>query len=324
MSEVADEYATLTTGVGFVDLSDRTQLELSGDDRATFLHNFSTNDIRGLSPGQGCEAFVLDVRGHTIGHLFVFCTPNSLVLDAVPAQGERLARHFDRYLIREHVEIYDRTADWGELLLAGQEAESLLAQLEAPPPAGRLDHQQVRLAGQFVWLRRTDELAGRGSFLIAGAAESIDALSLSLEAEGAVACHRGLFETLRIEAGFPLFGIDFNEKNLPQEINRNRLAINFNKGCYLGQETVARIDALGHVNKTLQYVRFSGSAVPPAGTELRRDGETVGNVTSAAFSPRTNAPIALAFVRRGQEAVGTVFDSDFGQAEIIALPVTPD
>ena len=88
MDSLTSEYASLTDGVGMVDLTDRTQLELTGDDRATFLQNFTTNDIRGLQPGHGCEAFILDARGHILGHVFVFCTPHSLVLDTVPAQAE--------------------------------------------------------------------------------------------------------------------------------------------------------------------------------------------------------------------------------------------
>ena len=121
MPTISAEYAALTSGVGMVDFHDRTQIELTGDDRAVFLHNFTTNDIRGLQPGQGCEGFTLDVRGHIVGHLLVFCTPHSLVLDTVPGQAEKLVRHFDRYLIRERVEFHDRTDDWSELLLAGAE-----------------------------------------------------------------------------------------------------------------------------------------------------------------------------------------------------------
>jgi tRNA-modifying protein YgfZ len=318
-ADLAAEYAALTSGVGMVDFHDRTQIELTGDDRAAFLHSFTTNDIRGLQPGQGCEAFTLDVRGHIVGQLLIFCTPHSLVLDTVPGQGEKLVRHFDRYLIRERVEIHDRTEDWSELLLAGVEAEQLLHELAESVPANRLDHQQVQLFNQTVWLRRA-EMAGPGSFLIAGEQEAIDAVTIGLVAEGATSCSVEAFEAVRIESGFPWFGRDITEKNLPQEVNRNGLAISFTKGCYLGQETVARIDALGHVNRKLQTVRFSGSAVPPAGAELRLDVKPVGEVTSAAFSPRLGSPLALAYIRRGHESLGTKLESDFGEAEIIASP----
>jgi folate-binding protein YgfZ len=321
-ADFAADYAALTSGVGMVDFHDRTQIELTGDDRAAFLHNFTTNDIRSLVPGQGCEAFTLDVRGHAVGHLLIFCTPHSLVLDTVPGQAEKLVRHFNRYLIRERVEIHDRTEDWNELLLAGAEAEQILHELAESVPSNRLDHLQIRMFNQTVWLRRA-EIAGPAGFLVAGEPESIDAISIGLMAEGATDCSVEAFEAVRIEAGFPWFGRDITEKNLPQEVNRNRLAISFTKGCYLGQETVARIDALGHVNRTLQSVRFSGSAVPPAGAELRSDAKPVGEVTSATFSPRLGLPLALAYIRRGHEAIGTKFESDCGEAEIIASP-SPD
>ncbi|HEV2969791.1 MAG TPA: glycine cleavage T C-terminal barrel domain-containing protein [Pirellulales bacterium] len=314
------EYSALTSGAGLVDVSGRTQIELTGDDLATFLHSFTTNDIRGLRPGKGCEAFALDARGHVLGHLLVFCTPHSLVVDTVPEQGEKLIRHLERYLIREQVEIHDRTDEWGELLLAGSEAEQLLHDAAVTVPAGRLEHEQAQLAWQTVWIRRVD-MAGPRSFLIAGERGAIDALVIALAAEGATPCTLQTFETVRIEASFPWYGRDITDKNLAQEVNRDRLAISLTKGCYLGQETVARIDALGHVNKTLQSVRFSGGTVPPAGSELRCGQSQSGEVTSATYSPHLNAPLGLAYIRRGLEAIGTKLDSDYGEAEVIARPL---
>ncbi len=315
----AAEYAALTTGVGIVDFHDRTQIELTGADRAIFLHNFTTNEIQSLKPGQGCEAFVLDVRGHTIGHVVVFCTPDSLVLDTVPGQAEKLTQHLDRYLIREQVEIYDRSDDWSELLLAGGEAEQLLHQLVESVPVDPLDHRPARLAGQPIWLRRV-EIAGPNSFLIAGAADAIDAAEIALAAEGATMCGSAAFEAVRIEAGYPWFGLDITDKNLPQEVDRNDKAISFSKGCYLGQETVARIDALGHVNKLLRCVRFTATGVPPPGTQLRNGAIVAGELTSSTFSPMLEAPLALGYIRRGHEAIGTRFESDFGDVEVVAPP----
>jgi tRNA-modifying protein YgfZ len=320
MDLLASEYVALTVGLGMVDFTGRTQLELTGEDRATFLHNFTTNDIRELQPGRGCEAFVLDARGHILGHVLVFCTPHSLVLDTVPGQAEKLASHLNRYIIRERVEITDRSEEWGELLLAGAEIVPLLAEMIESLPANRLDHGQVQLAGNSLWLRRVD-LAGPGSFLIAGLCEAVDAASIALAAEGVASCGTEAFESVRLEVGFPWYGRDITDKNLPQEIGRDRLAISLTKGCYLGQETVARIDALGHVNKMLVSVRSSASSVPPAGATLRSYGATVGEVTSAAYSPRHKSSLALAYVRRGHEAVGTKLDSDYGKAEVILPPI---
>jgi folate-binding protein YgfZ len=143
----------------------------------------------------------------------------------------------------------------------------------------------------------------------------------ALAAAGATPCDPDAFHAARIEWGFPLFGIDISDKNLPQEVARDALAISFVKGCYLGQETVARIDALGHVNKTLVGVRFDGHTVPATGLELSASGNKVGEVASATWSPRLKAPLALAYVRRGSNTPGTRPTSSAGNAEVVALPI---
>jgi tRNA-modifying protein YgfZ len=119
-----------------------------------------------------------------------------------------------------------------------------------------------------------------------------------------------------------LFGVDFNDSNLPQEVSRDREAISFTKGCYLGQETVARIDALGHVNQQLVGVRFLGTTLPDPGMQLIHDGRAVGNVTTATYSPQLDAPLALAMLRREHVAVNTRLDSSVGACELVALPVS--
>ncbi|MCE9546097.1 MAG: folate-binding protein, partial [Planctomycetia bacterium] len=109
------EYQALTAGVGVASLPGRTLVELTGADRQTFLHNFCTNDVRGLKPGEGCEAFITSVQGKIIAHVIISCEADRLVLDTVPGQAERIITHLDKYLIREQVVLADRTAEWGEL-----------------------------------------------------------------------------------------------------------------------------------------------------------------------------------------------------------------
>jgi tRNA-modifying protein YgfZ len=146
---------------------------------------------------------------------------------------------------------------------------------------------------------------------------------VALLAAGAVACEEGAFDAVRLESGTPLFGRDITEDNLPQEIRRDAQAISFTKGCYLGQETVARIDAMGHVNRLLTGVRFlSGAAtVPLPGTQLSSGDKVVGHVTSAAWSPRLKQPLGLALIRRAHSSPGTKLDSPQGPAELISLPL---
>lgn len=315
------EHGALTHGAGLVDLTERTRIELTGDDRASFLHNLSTNGIKGLAVGSGCEAFLLNARGHVLGHVFVICRPESLVLETVPGQEEFLLSHLDRYLIREKVELHPRTADWGELLLAGPQAAELLSSLlGAPPPAERLCNLEIQWQGQPLTVVRV-EMTQPGGYLVLCAQGAASAVADALVANGAERCSSTAYDAARIEAGFPWYGRDITDKTLPQEVARDQLAISFKKGCYIGQETVARIDALGHVNKSLVGVRFEGTEVPSAGAELRSSGDMVGQITSAAFSLRLRLVLGLAYVRRGLDRAGVKLDSAFGAAEVVALPL---
>lgn len=316
------EYEALHSQAGLVDFSSRTRIEFRGDDRASFLHNLCTNEVRKLAPGAGCEAFIADARGHLAGHGFILCRPASLLLETVPGEEEKLLAHFDRYLIREKVELSGRTADEAEFLLAGPQAAELLAALVAAElPSQRLASVETELAGCRALIARVDWTRAGGFLAICGQSDAV-AVWQALRRAGARPCGQQAWQTARIEAGLPIYRADLSEKNLPQEAGRDALAISFVKGCYLGQETVARIDALGHVNKSLVGLRFADSRVPEPGLELSADGQAAGQVTSACFSPQFGCPLALGFVRRGLSEPGTRLETPLGAAEVINLPQT--
>lgn len=157
---------------------------------------------------------------------------------------------------------------------------------------------------------------GRPGLRLVGAlADRAAVLAESREVAGLVEVTPEAFEVLRIEGGFPLFGRDLTAENLPQEVARDAKAINFVKGCYLGQETVARIDALGHVNKLLRGLQLPGAVDPPApGSVIEGDGKSVGTITSAAYSPGWGCVVALGYLRRSHAAAGTTVRV-VGQAE---------
>lgn len=312
-----DEYFALTEGAGIVDMSERSRLEATGDDRRSFLHKLSTNDVNGLTDGGGCEAYFLDARGHVLGHAFLISTRQSVVIETVSGRNEALLAHLDRYLIREKVELRDRTPDWAELLVAGARSQEVLTTLAAGElPTSPLASAEMELAGQPALLVRVELTRPGGYLLLLRDRAATQSVIERLRQGGAVSCGQEAFDAARIEAGFPLYGSDISDKNLPQEVARDDLAISFRKGCYLGQETVARIDALGHVNKTLVRLRFEGEAVPPAGTELIAGEVDVGQVTSAAYSPGAKRAVALAYVRRGSNEPGTRLASAFGPAVV--------
>lgn len=319
------EIDALLDGAGVADLSARTQIEVAGSDRASFLHNLSTNEIRKLKPGGGCEAFFCDARGHIQAHVYIFCRDQSLVIDSVPGAADVLMPHLDRYLIREDVQLTDRSNEWCELLVAGPNSVKLLGRLTGIDPAAlgaRVATVEASLADNYVQIRRFD-LVGPDSFAVVGAKTDRDAIWCTLVGAGAKPCGKQAVEAIRFAAGSPLYGIDITPRNLPQEVARDDRTISFVKGCYLGQETVARIDALGHVNRLLCGLRFSdprpGDLPAASGMALTVGGQSVGEITSAALPTRLGR-VGLGYVRREHATPGTRLDSPAGTVEVAALP----
>jgi folate-binding protein YgfZ len=212
----------------------------------------------------------------------------------------------------------DLSDEWGQVWLLGPRAQAALHRLiekNLEPNPAPLAHIRATIGGAAVAVRRAGW--GRGYWIVCKRTD-LGAMAQALAAHAVRNCSREPLEALRIENGFPDFGRDIGDKNLPQEVDRNDRAISFKKGCYLGQETVARIDALGHVNRLLRRVRFFGDRVPEAGTELAVGAKVVGAVTSATFSPAYNAPLALAYVRRESAQPNQRLQSAAGDAEVLA------
>jgi folate-binding protein YgfZ len=306
-----EQYQALRGGCGVVELANWSSVGVTGADRYSFLHNFCTNDIKRLRPGESCEAFFANVKGKIVGHGIVSCRENELVTVGVPGQSPALIAHLDRYLIREDVQLRDTTNERRYVLIAGGRTEC-----------------EDKLAGQdfaaSALIRIPCNLVGSAfEELIELSPRDLPKLLASLQSLGAVLAGSA-FYSARIEAGIPLFLVDFDGNNLPQEVGRDKEAISFTKGCYLGQETIARIDALGHVNQRSVGVRFFGENDIEPEMELTRDGVSVGNVSSCAFSPQLSAPLALAMVRREANAAGTRLDSSAGECEVIPLPLPRD
>jgi len=304
----ADEYAAAFNTAALFDLSDRTQIELTGDDRTAFLHNFCTNDIKALEPNGGCEAFITNVKGRVLAHVFVFAGENALTVDTVAGMEDSLAAHLDRYIITEDVELHRKTEQQADLFVCGPQVAALLEPLGlAADSLIPLSQMPGTLVGQLVAVRRVDLLGTPGFLLSVPRAELAAAWSGLTEA-GLRPAGSAAFDALRIEAGWPLYGVDISEENLAPEVGRNRRAISFTKGCYLGQEPIARIDSMGHVNRQLRGLRLSAGPVPATDTPVLsadKGNEEIGRITSAAISYADNLPVALAYLRRTHLAPGT-------------------
>ena len=266
----------------------RTIIKITGSDRAAFLHNFSTNDIVKMQPGDRCEAFITSVQGKTLGHVVVYCVEEALVLVTADGQQETLINHLDRYIIMEDVELENCSGIASTWLLFGEGIPSVVSELngvEFMSPYGYCGETCQLLLGD------------------ASTAESLEQLQVREASSDQI-------ETLRLEAGFVEFGVDVTEANLPQEVARDAIAISFTKGCYLGQETVARIDALGHVNWLMRTMTGIGLASLNAGDEIAGDdGKKIARLTSCSNASDPNQKIALGYVHKDfAESGATIAD----------------
>ncbi|MCA9198543.1 MAG: hypothetical protein KDA87_13440 [Planctomycetales bacterium] len=319
--DLEQEYQQLHNASVTVALPNRTLIQFTGNDRQSFVNNLCTNNIKPLTANQGCEAFVTNVQGKTIGHGFFFCETDQLLLSTVPQQANVLLPHFDKYLISEDVNLSDLSTARCQQLVAGPAATHQLGQLIGEPlPSNPYSHLRPAVRAELhialVPLLNVD------CFLVTGSPADVAWLVDQLTQAGTAAISDECLQLARIEHGFPWFGIDFDESNLPQELDRNDLAISFVKGCYLGQETVARLDALGHVNKQLTGVAWDQPDLPAVGSELRQAGATVGKVTSVARSVRTASPLGLAIVRCSAIESDEPLESDAGSCRVVSVPVT--
>ena len=310
------QQAALYEGCALGLIEDRTVLEVRGADRSTFLHNLCTNDIKTLIPGQGCEAFFTNVQGKTLCHALLLNGADSILISTDPGMADQLLPHLDKYLIREDVKLIDNSASVGTYLLAGPSSADVLEQALGVNLTENLQHTTLPDQAD-VRVGRVPFAQPNGFFLFIPDQQSSNVTSM-LAAKGAVPIDSEWLEVARIEAAFPSSGRDLTIDNLPQEIGRDELAISFTKGCYLGQETVARIDALGRVNKLLVSLQFEGPDVPPSGTALHFNEKTIGQTTSSCWSPIRECPIALGYVRREITEQKPLLSSEFGPVKVVA------
>jgi tRNA-modifying protein YgfZ len=302
-------YEHACEGAALFDSSHHAKIELAGLDATQFLQNLCTNDVRKAAPGHGCEAFLTTNQAKIVAYILIYPHQTTdrgpvLALDAGPGMAERVAKHLDRYLVSEQVEIIDRTLEFGQLHLAGPEAGTVLGKALSFSGLEDLQHRKVNFAGGTIILRRHSPLSVPG-FDILMAPGQAASLWNSLLASGAVPAGIEIYQTLRVEAGTPQYGIDIDDTNLPQEVDRLDRTVSFTKGCFIGQETIARIRTYGHVNRLLVGLKLEGQGTEPRGTKLFRDGKEVGQLTSCVVSPRLGSVIAMAYVRRGSHEPGT-------------------
>ncbi len=308
--ELVAEHRVLTEQCGLIDRSERGKLALTGSEARAFLAGQVTNDIVGLAEGRGCYAAFLTHKGKMLGDLRVLATEDELLLDTERATLQALFDMVRRFKIGFDVELHKRTVQRGLISLIGPGSRAVAGAHDLPET--EYAHAAGEIAGRAVRLVATDTGVD-----VLCEADDTDAVRAALATAGATAVSEDAAEIVRVEHGRPRYGFDLDDATIPQEAGLNERAVSFTKGCYVGQETVARLFYRGKPNRHLRGLRLSEPA--EVGAQLQLGDRTVGRLSSSVVSPAMG-PIALALVRR-EAAVGETVDVEGGAtAEVVALP----
>jgi tRNA-modifying protein YgfZ len=305
------QYRALRDAAGFLLREGRGQVELKGPDAAEYLQGQVTNDVESLEPGEGCYAALLDPKGHMRADLRALrIAPEEIWLDTEPAGAEALWRHLNTYKIGRRVELRDAAEERAIVTVIGPSALELAGD---PPLASEHDHAEIDLGPVTCRAARTDlgvDLVVASTGLAAVLERLADAGGVEVGPEAA--------EIRRIESGRPRYGAEMTTATIPQEADINDRAVSFTKGCYIGQETVARLFYKGKPNRHLRGLRLDRAI--EAGATLKLGEKEVGSVGSSCVSP-VLGPIALALVRReAQPGDVLAVGDDEAHAEVVELP----
>jgi folate-binding protein YgfZ len=327
------EYDAALTSAALFDCPDAAKLVLTGPDAPMFLGNLSTNDIKNLPLGGGCEAYFCDSRAKVqfqawIYHVRLAGGQHALWVGTTPGRNAELAQYLDRYLISEQVEIADVTDQFAQLHLAGARAKDILHQALRTNGLGLVEefyHTEVMFGIRAkASVRRNDALWFPG-FDIVVRREWVEDVRQLLISAGATPAGPATYETLRIEAGTPVFGPDIDANRFVMEVGNAARAVSYTKGCFLGQEPIVMArDRAGHVNRAFLGLRVLEGGPLPHGSKLFRDGQEVGVVTSSCHSPRLGLPVALGYIRWKHQDPGTRMEAETPAGrqavEVVGLP----
>jgi folate-binding protein YgfZ len=276
-------------------------LKLTGSERGSWLQGMLTNDVEKLKPGDSCYAAHLNAQGKVVAQMTVLAAVDALWLLVEQSAVEKLAAVFDKLIIMEDAQLQNLSGEYRVTGLVGPQAASLVRGLDCP--AARTD------LGYDLIVPKDDVLR----------------VSESLRAAGAVAADREIWTVLRAESGIPLYGVDVDETTTMPELGQR--GISYDKGCYIGQEVVARIRYIGHVNRRFVGFVCDNADVPEVRSTVQSQGKDAGYVTTAVFSPGLGKAIALGFVNRAASepgiAVTLAGKTSSIPARVASLPLVP-
>lgn len=312
--DIDAEYRQLREECGLVDRIDRTWIEVEGEDAAEYLQSQVTNDTEAIEPGSGVYAALLDRKGHLQADMRILrLGENSFLLDTEDVAGPALLKHLSMYKIGRKVEVREAERTLFSLIGPGAINVTALAQ------GKEHDFKLANIAGVECVVAAT--LSGQDVICAPAAA---DAVRTQLEADGAISVSMEAAEIIRLEKGRPRFGVDMTSANMPAEADIVERAVSFTKGCYIGQEPVARLHYKGRPNRHLRGLRPSGSVA--RGDTVRLEAKDLGTVGTTTLSPASGR-IAMAILRKEAEPGTTVtIDTADGEvsAEVVDLPFVED
>ena len=314
---IAAEYEAAHERAAIFDCSHVGKLLLTGDDVPKFLHNLATNEIEDLPLGGGCETFFCDPRAKVMAHAWIYhiltaTRAHAIWVEVAPSLSPMLAKYLDRYLISEEVEIEDVSEAYAQFHIAGPDARAVLERaIQSPLPDLRnLQHMERTFGLDVVaQVRRHDALGVPGYDVICTSNRAIGIWPM-LVAAGATPAGSKVFETMRIEAGMPIYGIDIDETRFVMEVARAAGSVSYNKGCYPGQEPIvmSRDRAKGVVNRAFMMLKVEDGSMLPTGSKLMKGEMSVGLITSCAHSPMVGGMLALGYVQKGNQEPGTTLE----------------
>ncbi|MGB3493295.1 MAG: hypothetical protein WBA57_11240 [Elainellaceae cyanobacterium] len=313
----SEAIAAAQNGVALYDCSHWGRIEVSDGDRLRFLHNQSTNDFMTLQPGQGCDTVFVTSTARTIDLATAFATEESVLLLSSPGSNDRLIKWMDRFIFfADKVKLTDLTDSTAAFTLIGPNSAALLSKIGAGDWAEQSpgSHQSIEIQGIAVRVAVASGLASPGYTLITAADRGAELWTL-LAATEAVPLGETAWEQLRIEQGRPLPGQELTDDYNPLEAGLWG-AVSFSKGCYIGQETIARLDAYNGVKQNLWGIRLSTFAEP--GTVVMAGDAKVGRLTSAYTSP--DGIIGLAYIRTKAGGAGLAVTVGEANGEVIEVP----
>jgi tRNA-modifying protein YgfZ len=326
--DVAPEYAALATGPAIVHRADRAIVEVSGVDRATWLHNLTTNVVKTLGPGDGNYSFATNVQGRILFDLNVIIRPDVLRLDIDRCFFQDAIAHFDKYIIMEDVALCDRSGELVVFGISGDRASDVAIALGASQMTAMADINSVEVdaCGVTCLLVRNNYAGQLGFDLHVPTESAIDVWTKMVDPDGSFRAKptgTDAVQLRRIEAGIPWSGVEITSEYLPAETMQFDRAVSFQKGCYLGQEIIERMRTRDKLARRLVQLDIVGESIPNPGSAIVHDGANVGTITSAAQRLATGHPIALGYVKTAASDPGTSVTIKTDGGDLTALVAVP-